>query len=80
MTQDPRGQKAAGLYCATGASLAEEQTALSTELESIRASLEQIKELFVMHQKCANLASWNNTTTITNLDDEPRRANAVAAA
>ena len=78
MTQDPRGQKLPVYIAQLGESLAEERSILSTELESIRASLEHIKDVLVMHQKCANLASWNNTTTVTNMADEQRRANAVA--
>ena len=80
MTQDPRGQKLPVYIAQLSESLAEERTILSTELESIRASLEQIKELLVMHQKCANLASWNNAPIIPNLADEPRRTNAFAVA
>ena len=80
MPQDPRGQKLPVYIARIGESLAEEQTILSTELESIRASLEQIRDLLVMHRKCAYLASWNNTTTITNQADEPRQSNAVAVA
>ena len=80
MTHDPRGQKLPVYIAQLSESLAEERTILSTELESIRASLEQIKELLVMHQKCANLASWNNTTIIANLADEPRRMNSFAVA
>jgi len=80
MMQDPRGQKLPVYIAQLGASLAGEQTILSTELESIRKSLEDIREILVMHQKCANLASWNETTTITNLAEESRRASAVAMA
>lgn len=80
MTHDPRGQKLPVYIAQLSENLAEERTILSTELESIRASLEQIKEVSVMHQKCANLASWNNPTKITHLADEPCRMNAVAVA
>jgi C4-dicarboxylate-specific signal transduction histidine kinase len=80
MTHDPRGQKLPVYIAQLGEHLAREQTTLSTELASIRKNIEHIKQILVMHQKCANLASLNDTVKVTNLAEDGRRMRAVAAA
>ena len=80
MTRDPRGQKLPVYIAQLGEQLAGEQITLSTELESIRKNIEHIKEILVMNQKCANLASLNETKLVPNLTEDARRVSAVAPA
>ena len=77
MTHDPRGQKLPVYIAQLAEHLAEERTVLSTELESLKTNIEHIKTILVMHQKCANLASLNDTIKVAG---EPQRTGAVAAA
>ncbi len=67
MTRDPRGQKLPVYIAELGRQLAGERTTLSAELESIRKNIEHIKEILMMHQKRAHLASLNDTNTVTQL-------------
>jgi len=70
MTQDPRGQKLPVYIAQLAEHLAEERTALSTELESLRKNIEHIKKILVMHQKCGHLASLDDTLKVTDLVEE----------
>jgi hypothetical protein len=76
MTHDPRGQKLPVYIAQLAEHLTEERTVLSTELESLRKNIEHIKEILAMHQKCASLASLNDTTTVTNFVEKARRISA----
>ena len=80
MTQDPRGQKLPVYIAQLAEHLTDERLVLTAELESLRKNLEHIKEILAMHQKCANLASLNDTMTVTNSFEGPRHLCAVAVA
>ena len=79
MTQDPLGRKLPVYIAELGRQLAGERATLTTELESMRLNLEHIKDVLAMHQKCANLASLNETLTVTSAAGEARSANFVPA-
>jgi hypothetical protein len=79
MTNDPRGQKLPVYIAQLADHLAMEQTALSTQLESLKKNIEHIRDILAMHQKCADLDSLKDAITVSNLVEEPRRMSAVAA-
>lgn len=79
MTQDPRGRKLPVYIAELGRQLAGERATLTTELDSIRKNVEHIKDILAMHQKCANLASLNETTRVTSLNGGARPASVATA-
>jgi hypothetical protein len=80
MTHDPRGQKLPVYIAQLAEYLAEEQTTLSTELESIRKNIEHTKDILTMHQKCTHLASLNDDGKVVNVAEKTRGMSAVAVA
>jgi prefoldin subunit 5 len=80
MTQDPRGRKLPAYIAQLGEHLDEEQTILSMELESLRKNIEHIKQLLLMHQKCASLASSVDVTRAASMVDGARHTSMVMAA
>jgi PAS domain S-box-containing protein len=75
---DPRGQKIPGFIQVLATQLSREQADQLKELESLRKSVEHIKDIVAMQQNYAKVSGVSETLVVTELIEDAIRMNAPA--
>ena len=80
LTRDPKGQMLPVYISQLAEHLANEQTALLKEMESLRKNIEHIKDIVAIQQNYAKLAGMAEIVKVTELVEDALRMNAISLA
>jgi C4-dicarboxylate-specific signal transduction histidine kinase len=80
LTSDPKGKRLPGYLAQLAGHLAEEQTAVLTELAGLQKNIEHIKEVVTMQQSYARVSGVKEIINIRELVEDGLRLNAGALA